>query len=91
MAEETKHDILLKRIQIVLAIIAGVITVILGVYNVKKNLFTKEQPVAVTPAPAPVESQTRPGTKIKSALEDVGASWLQSLKKSASDKNSASP
>ena len=41
MAEETKHDLFLKRIQITIAILAGVTTLILGVYNVKRNVFSK--------------------------------------------------
>ena len=90
MAEESKHDVLLKRIQILLAIIAGIITVILGAYNIKKNLFSKDQPEAVVVAPPPqVESVPRPGAKLQSALEDAGVSWIQNLKKTKTDTNSA--
>ena len=87
MVEETKHDLWLKRTQIVLAIIAGVITVIIGAYNLKKNVFSKSEPV---PAPAPVHvEEPQHGEKLKSALEDVGASWLEGLKKK-SDNSSQS-
>ena len=84
MVEETKHDLWLKRIQISLAIVAGIITVIIGAYNLKKNVFAKPEPV---PPPVQVQPQAQPGSKIKSALEDVGASWLESLKKTKSGSN----
>ena len=93
MAEETKHDLFLKRAQIIVAIIGGICAAVLGVYNVKKNIFSKPEPAAVqAPAPA-APSQPQParrGEKIESALEEVGASWLQSLKKSDSADKSAS-
>lgn len=41
MTEETKHDLLLKRVQITIAILAGITTLMIGVYNVKKNIFEK--------------------------------------------------
>ena len=37
MAEETKHDLLLKRINVTLAILASLTAVAVGVYNVKKT------------------------------------------------------
>jgi hypothetical protein len=36
---ESKNDVLLKRIQITIAILAGLATLIVGIYNVRKNLF----------------------------------------------------
>lgn len=39
MVEETKHDLILKRIQVIIAILGGLAAVIIGFYNVKKNLF----------------------------------------------------
>ena len=89
MAEETKHDLILKRIQIIVAIIGGVCAAVIGIYNINKSFFSKPEPVAAAPV-AVQESQPKRGAKIESALEEVGASWIQSLKKSASDKNSAS-
>ena len=47
MVEETKHDLLLKRTQITIAILAGIATLILGVYNVKKYVFTETSPGAL--------------------------------------------
>ena len=72
-AEETKHDLWLKRIQITLAILGSLCAVAIGVYNVKKMYFDKPEP---PPPPPPAQSD-----KIRSTLEDVGASWLQTLKK----------
>ncbi len=88
MAEETKHDIFLRRVQVSIAILAGLATLILGVYNVKKTFFSANEPeeapysapaVIVQPELAP--DKTSP---IKSALEDVGASWIKSLSKNSS-------
>ena len=73
MPEETKHDLYLKRINVILAILGGLAAVAVGFYNVKKAYFDKPVP---PPSPPPAQSD-----KIKSALEDVGASWLQTLKK----------
>ena len=72
-AEETKHDLLLKRVQIVLAILGSLIAIAVGGYNVKKTFFDKPAPL---PEPPPAKSD-----KIRNALEDVGASWLETLKK----------
>ena len=74
MVEETKHDLYLKRIQIILAILGSLTAVAVGAYNVKKAYF--EKPAPPPPPPPPAQSD-----KLKSALEDVGASWLQTLKK----------
>ena len=38
--EETKHDLFLKRAQVTVAILAGIATLIIGVYNVKKTVFS---------------------------------------------------
>ena len=73
-AEETKHDLLLKRINIAIAIPGGLAALAVGIYNVKKSYF--EKPVEVVAPPPPARSE-----KIRSALEDVGASWLETLKK----------
>ncbi len=42
--EETKHDLFLKRTQVTVAILAGIATLILGVYNVKKSIFQENTP-----------------------------------------------
>ena len=76
--EETKHDLWLKRTQITIAILAGLATLIIGIYNVK-NIFSKKEPAA----PPPVVAQRPPESPIKSALEDAGASWIKKLGKAA--------
>jgi hypothetical protein len=75
-AEETKHDLWLKRIQITIAILAGLATLILGVYNVKKTVFAKPEPMKPPPLVQP-----NPDSPIKSALEEAGASWIKKLGK----------
>ena len=72
-AEETKHDLLLKRVNITIAILGGLLAVAVGFYNVRKAYFEKPAP---PPPPPPAQSD-----KLRSAIEDVGASWLQTLKK----------
>ena len=80
MGEESKHDLLLKRIQIIIAILGGLAAVILGFYNVKKTTFSKKDSAE---APRAVV-QRSPESPIKSALEDVGASWIKKLGKTDS-------
>ena len=79
--EETKHDLLLKRVQVIVAILAGLTAFAVGVYNVKKTYFEKPVPVATPPPPPPAQQD-----KLRSALEDVGASWLETLKKKQADQ-----
>lgn len=85
--EETKHDLFLKRIQITVAILAGLATLVVGVYNAKKLIFPeKEEAADIAPSmhgsrpPAATSDTPPPGRKIQSALEDVGVSWIQKLK-----------
>ena len=81
MAEETKHDILLKRVQIIIAIVGGIIGVLIGIYNFKKAV--KSEP---PPAPVVVQQTAPAGGEIRSALEDAGASWIRKLAKAKEDK-----
>ncbi len=48
MAEETKHEIFLKRAQLVIAVMVGVVTLILGLYNAKKTFFSKTGPGGIS-------------------------------------------
>jgi len=73
--EETKHDLWLKRVQITIAILAGLATLILGIYNVKKNIFSNKE---AEQAPPPVVQKSE-GSPIKSALEETGAAWIKKL------------
>ena len=77
MAEETKHDLMLKRVQVIIAILGGLAALILGIYNVKKDVLSKKNPET----PPPVIVQKNADSPIKSALEDVGASWIKKLGK----------
>ncbi len=76
--EETKHDLMLKRVQITLAILGSLIALIVGIYNFKKTVLEKptQQEMPKMPPPPPPRED-----KLRSALEDVGASWIQELKK----------
>ena len=47
MVEETKHDLYLKRIQVILAILGALAAVIVGFYNVRKNVFNDNSPGAL--------------------------------------------
>ncbi len=77
MVEETKHDLYLKRVQIIVAILGGLAALTLGIYNVKKDIFSKKEPEK---PPAAVVQKSE-GSPIKSALEDVGVSWIKKLGK----------
>ena len=73
-AEETKHDLFLKRVQVTIAILAGLTALILGIYNIKKNILTKSVP-EVKPAVVVQPAQTSP---LRSAFEEAGASFIRS-------------
>ena len=45
---ETKHEKILKQTQILIAILAGLVTFIVGAYNVKGFVFSKKGPGAVS-------------------------------------------
>lgn len=42
--EETTHDLIFKRIQLAIAILAGIATLAVGAYNVKHTFFVKTGP-----------------------------------------------
>ncbi len=67
--EETKHDILLRRVQVTIAIFAGLATLVLGLYNIKKSFFDK-------PAPK-VEAPAATKDPVRSALEETAAGWIR--------------
>lgn len=74
MVEETKHDILLKRIQLVVAIAVGMTGLIVGIYNVRKVMKPE-------PPPPPPAQQAPVGGEVRSALEEAGASWIRKFGK----------
>lgn len=47
-ADESKNDLLLKRIQVTVAILAALTTLIVGAYNVKKTFFAPTGPGTLT-------------------------------------------
>lgn len=77
VAEETRHDLLLKRIQITIAILAGLATLILGVYNINKTFFAKPEPAPAAVPVAPTVHEPKPGDQLRGALEEAGASWIK--------------
>lgn len=82
-AEETRHDLTLKRIQATIAILAGIATLVLGVYNIKRTVFAPHVP----------ETASRPAAHpIRAAVEEVGASWIKDFgrPRNRSDATSAS-
>ncbi len=77
---EDKHEFVLKRTQLWIGVIAGLTTVIIGVYNVKNIFFPKKEPVKIV---EPAKSGA-----LRSAVEEVGASWLKELAAPKSKKSS---
>ena len=67
-------EAVLKKVQLWIAILAGITTLIVGAYNVKTIFFRKEEP-----KPEPVKVQPVVPEKIRSAVEEVGASWIKKL------------
>lgn len=64
----------LKRTQVWIAILAGLVTFIVGAYNAKNIFFPKKEiPVKEIPV---VVSKPNP-SPIRSAVEDVGATWIK--------------
>ncbi len=84
-AEETKHDLLLKRAQIGIAILVGLVSLVLGIFNVRKAMKGPEEKVIVQQAAAPAQ-----GSQLRSALEDVGSSWIRKLGKTDPESSSQS-
>ena len=77
MAEESKHDKILHRTQVILAILGALVGLVVGIYNVKKAMKPEPPPTVVVQAPA----HSAPGGDIKSALDEAGASWIRKLAK----------
>lgn len=75
MTGESKQDILLRRIQIVLASLAALVSLVVGIYSFRN--MTKSEP----PPPPPPPQQSQFGNQIGSALEEAGASWIRKVAK----------
>ena len=67
MAEETKHDLLIKRIQISIGILVGIVSLVLGLYNVKNTVFSKQGtgPGALSLVLHGAEGRPVPGARIE--------------------------
>ena len=86
--EETKHDLLMRRTQLVIAILVGITGLVLGVYNIKKNILSKQEPPAqptIVVQQAPQAQAPAPGGQIRSALDEVGSEWIKKLGKVKSE------
>ena len=81
MGDESKHELFLKRAQLVIGVLAGLTTLIVGGYNVRNIFFKKPEPVVAAPTPPAHQSDA-----IRSAVEEVGASWIKKLGTPKSDK-----
>ena len=66
---------ILQRTQVWVAILAGIVTFIVGAYNTK-NIFFPKKEVA-----SPTVTSSRAPSPIRSAVEDVGADWIKKLGK----------
>lgn len=62
----------LKKVNLWVAVLAGLTTLIVGTYNVKKIFFSKPEPV-------PVKVERTSSGALREAAEEVGASWLKEL------------
>lgn len=92
-----KHETFLKRIQLVLGVLVGITTLIVGGNNVKNIFVKKSDEPAKAAAPAKSDDKSSPffkkspnnfssafseaskSEKLRSAVEDVGASWIKKL------------
>ena len=68
------RDQKLKRVQLWIAVLAGMATFVVGAYNIKNIFFSKK----AAEAPEPVVVKVRPNP-LRAAVEDVGASWIKEL------------
>ncbi len=60
----------LKQVQIWIAILAGVVTFIVGAYNIKNIISPKKDESSQV-------TSSRDPNPVRSALEDVGAEWIK--------------
>ena len=62
----------LKQAQVWVAILAGLVTFIVGAYNTKNIFFSKKEPEVVVP------EKPKPDP-IRSSIEEVGATWIKKM------------
>ena len=83
MSEESKKDLFLKRVQVTIAILGGLATLIVGGYQIQKIVTGKADQPAVVVKEVPVPKQT---SELQSALESTGASWIRKLSAESAEK-----
>ncbi len=71
--EETKHDLMFKRIQLTIAILVGIVSLSVGLYNVKHTFFAKKGPGNVslrirTPQGQPAPQATIEISKVQGGI-----------------------
>lgn len=76
---DNKQEQLLKKIQLYVAVLAGITTLIVGIYNVKNIFFKKPEPVKA--------AQPAASDAIRDAVEEVGAAWIKELASPKKDNN----
>lgn len=81
--EETKHDLWLKRIQVLVAILAGVATLIFGIFNFMSSKKKAEEEAS---KPVNFAAPKEEPSPLRSAIEETGASWIKSLSKKDASK-----
>ncbi len=67
-AEENRHDEKLKRLQLMIGIGVGLVTLVIGVYNAKGLLFSKKGPGSVS---IQVRADGRPASQAAVQIEKV--------------------
>ena len=89
--EETKHDLWLKRTQVLVAILAGSATLIFGIFNFFSSKKATEEE-AERKRHEPISARKAEPGALQSAIEETGASWIRSFgKKDSSEAASDSP
>ncbi len=63
--EETKHDLLLKRIQITIGILSGIVALSVGLYNVKKSFFSENGPGEIVVQVKAATGQALPKARVE--------------------------
>ena len=63
--EETKHDLLLKRAQVTVAILVGLASLVVALYNVKTNVFSDKSPGKISVTIVSQERQAVSGARVE--------------------------
>ena len=74
--QETKHDLMLKRAQITIAILVGVVSLIVALYNLKSNVLSDKSPGKISV------------TVVSDAEKAVGGAYVEILNSQSAIVNS---